>query len=58
LPPHQDHKQKAEEQEESSSNTVLETDYFMIGRENILSPKWHFMMASVAMFSLSHSLFS
>src|SRR5437588_6830014 len=38
LPPHQHHQGKTEEEENQARESVLDTDYFVVGRENIFSP--------------------
>src|SRR5436190_1776120 len=44
LPAHHHHQAKTEEQERESAQTVLDPDHFMVGRENVFSPKSELVM--------------
>ena len=44
LPAHQHHEAEAEEQENQPGDAVLDPDHLVIGRDDVFSPEWKFVV--------------
>ena len=48
LPPHHQHQEESEKQEEQRGHRILHADHFMVGRENLPRPEARIVMGAVA----------